>query len=396
LNQLLHQRIIGYNQFLRFLASERIDPSDWAVTDGCSSTSSSHATAGSSCHSVSPSRDEVNPSHIDDGCTLDSIGYCNTDPFELNIILEEETEMEHPEFINEVELKELSPTSSIFRSQITLEGPMDVSSLDIAVAELVSQILGEGHDLVWLQMQVLEACHVKFRMESKLQKAKRSKFQGMDLELHGESRVKDEIISDLDDVSPVPHHYSRKSWSSIKGVMPIAKMYALILVFLYTVLGQSIPIIPWTHWQELLLMSPPYLLLLHKLGFHLPGDVGKLFPRIPHYWTSDVLLSVAGKLGPLPSNEKLKFDPCEVIQLMEETVSELDCSAAGHNDMMQTSGGTNIESSSFDESTLKMSTMGIGSGFMSPHTSYGFGSATQSVNWMTLVHKSKQLIDRHR
>jgi timeless protein len=60
---------------------------------------------------------------------------------------------------------------------------------------------------------------------------------------------------------------------------------------------QSIPLIPWTLEQNTVLTYPPFVLLLHKLGFHLPADVGKVFPRIPHFWTAEVLYATAQKLG---------------------------------------------------------------------------------------------------
>jgi timeless protein len=43
----------------------------------------------------------------------------------------------------------------------------------------------------------------------------------------------------------------------------------------------------------------PFMLLLHKLGLHLPADAGKVYARIPHFWTPDVLYHMAQKLGPL-------------------------------------------------------------------------------------------------
>lgn len=66
---------------------------------------------------------------------------------------------------------------------------------------------------------------------------------------------------------------------------------------------QSVPLVPWNLEQSTLLAYPPFVLLLHKLGFHLPGDVGKVFPRIPHFWTPDVLYATALKLGPIELSE---------------------------------------------------------------------------------------------
>lgn len=62
---------------------------------------------------------------------------------------------------------------------------------------------------------------------------------------------------------------------------------------------QSIPVVPWNSEQSVFHLYPPFMLLLHKLGFHLPADSGKIFVRIPTIWTADILYSVINKLGPL-------------------------------------------------------------------------------------------------
>lgn len=167
-----------------------------------------------------------------------------------------------------------------------------------------------------------------------------------------------------------------------------------MVLFSFAVLGQSIPIIPWTHYQEILLMSPPYLLLLHKLGFHLPGDVGKLFPRIPHFWTSDVLLSVANKLGPIPTNEVLNFDLANLLELMKTAKKEGETLSMPPPSVAM--GSLDCPSLSDSDMSFNLPGIGMGSNFMGASTSYAFGPASHSVNWMALVHKSKQLGDGRR
>lgn len=143
-------------------------------------------------------------------------------------------------------------------------------------------------------------------------------------------------------------------------------------------------------------MSPPYLLLLHKLGFHLPGDVGKLFPRIPHFWSSDVLLAVAIKLGPIPAKENLNFDLSKLMELMESNKLEGEAAAVvtisppniAMSGMVQPINDTDI--------SFNLPGISVGSNFMSGPTSYGFGSTPHTVNWMALVHKSKQLAEGRR
>lgn len=65
------------------------------------------------------------------------------------------------------------------------------------------------------------------------------------------------------------------------------------------VVNQSIPIVPWNNEQSTAIHNQTFLHLLHRLGFHLPEDSGKLFVRIPNFWTIDVLLHIAERLGPI-------------------------------------------------------------------------------------------------
>ena len=64
-------------------------------------------------------------------------------------------------------------------------------------------------------------------------------------------------------------------------------------------MNQSIPLVPWNKQQEAGLQTEAFILLLHKLGFHLAADVGKCFPRVPHFWSADHVLTLALKLGDL-------------------------------------------------------------------------------------------------
>ncbi|EDS28654.1 timeless protein [Culex quinquefasciatus] len=70
---------------------------------------------------------------------------------------------------------------------------------------------------------------------------------------------------------------------------------------------KSIPIVPWNLEQFNVLSYQPFVLLLHKLGFHLPADARKMFVRIPAFWTADILYNIALKLGPLEKSI-IKFD----------------------------------------------------------------------------------------
>lgn len=70
---------------------------------------------------------------------------------------------------------------------------------------------------------------------------------------------------------------------------------------------QSIPLVPFNAEQNKILVYQPFVLLLHKLGFHLPSDANKLFVRIPEFWTSDIMFSIAEKLGPISKGEKMEL-----------------------------------------------------------------------------------------
>ena len=62
-------------------------------------------------------------------------------------------------------------------------------------------------------------------------------------------------------------------------------------------MNQSIPLVPWNKQQEAGLQTEAFILLLHKLGFHLAADLGKCFPRIPHFWSADHILALALKVS---------------------------------------------------------------------------------------------------
>ena len=50
--------------------------------------------------------------------------------------------------------------------------------------------------------------------------------------------------------------------------------------FYYNKANQSILLDPWNRFQYQGLQTEAFILLLHKLGFQLPADVGKVFPRL--------------------------------------------------------------------------------------------------------------------
>nr|CAD7585789.1 unnamed protein product [Timema genevievae] len=117
---------------------------------------------------------------------------------------------------------------------------------------------GKGHLIVWLQKVLIEVCYVKLRC----------------------SRT---VLLSNDDavIEPIP--------------------------WVYTVMGQSIPLVTWNAEQKSAMKNKTFSLLLYTLGFQLSTDSGKIFARIPNFWTPDFMFSMAEKLGPIDSSA-LKFD----------------------------------------------------------------------------------------
>ncbi|XP_037917085.1 protein timeless isoform X2 [Hermetia illucens] len=156
-----------------------------------------------------------------------------------------------------------SPSTSTKESGIEIrDSYVCKASDDIQV--LKDRLLKEnkGESLQWLQKVLIECCHVK-------------------LVLRGDIKA-DEYDTNI--LEPIPYHCILKK--------------------------KSIPLVPWNSEQTSILLYQPFVLLLHKLGFHLPADAGKLFVRIPDFWTADILYSTAQKLGPVNKCELalIKFD----------------------------------------------------------------------------------------
>ena len=90
--------------------------------------------------------------------------------------------------------------------------------------------------------------------------------------------------------------------------------------------------VAWNKNQESGLQTETFMLLLHKLGFHLANDVGKCFPRIPHFWSADHLFQLALKLGPV-QKEDLKVDS----SLLEISITESETKEMSSPVLPQTS-----------------------------------------------------------
>ncbi|VEN57921.1 unnamed protein product [Callosobruchus maculatus] len=78
-------------------------------------------------------------------------------------------------------------------------------------------------------------------------------------------------------------------------------------VYYYALLDLPIPVVPWTSEQANILKHQPFVMLLHKLGFYLPVDTGKVFVRIPNFWTADYMFSIAQQLGSIDPGERMSY-----------------------------------------------------------------------------------------
>jgi len=144
-------------------------------------------------------------------------------------------------------------------NDMELENTLDRKTQGTDQIETLKQLLktqGKECLLTWLQQTLLDACCVK---------------------INGRDMIKQDGKS----LEPVLYHFND--------------------------INQSIPMVAWNKDQESGLQTETFMLLLHKLGFHLANDVGKCFPRIPQFWSADHLFQLALKLGPV-QKEDLNMD----------------------------------------------------------------------------------------
>nr|CAD7397074.1 unnamed protein product [Timema poppensis] len=114
------------------------------------------------------------------------------------------------------------------------------------------QKAGKGHLVVWLQKALIEACYAKLRCSRTV------------VQSNGAAVIE-----------PIP--------------------------WVYTLMGQSIPLVTWNCEQKSAMKNITFSHLLHTLGFQLSTDSGNTFARIPNFWTPDFMFSMAEKLGPIDS-----------------------------------------------------------------------------------------------
>ncbi|XP_048487863.1 protein timeless isoform X2 [Plutella xylostella] len=169
----------------------------------------------------------------------------------------------------------------------TKNNQMNKETRDSEIAKLCEQLYqdGNGKMLQWVQQVLLETCYAKIYLDKKSLKAYEEAAQAPgDRKVHkfGLFKKKDD---DLPLISPVSYHSLLQD--------------------------KSVPLVAWNYEQVMICKDFKFLQLLHKLGFHMPVDTGKLFIRIPHFWSADYLYEVAGKILPIDTS-KLKFSKTDI------------------------------------------------------------------------------------
>jgi len=147
--------------------------------------------------------------------------------------------------------------------------------------------------------------------------------------------------------------------------------------FYYNKAKQSIPLVPWNRIQYLGLQTEAFILLLHKLGFHLPADVGKVFPRIPHFWSADHIYSIALKIGPI-DKENMKFTQEEMEKISKKNSEEAALKKVGDKSLIDEIEDVGSGFESMDLDLLNVSPSGQQK------------LATETGAWLNLAQASKE------
>lgn len=185
-----------------------------------------------------------------------------------------------------------SPTPTTIQESIvdSNDEPKSIDGIIVLKDRLLKQ--DKGKLVQWLQQVLMECCFIKLQLEPQVLP----------------------IIQNVDYImEPVLHHCISKSFAISKFNRKMTDFFIQI-----PVKNQSIPLVPWNSDQQLSLVYQPFVLLLHKLGFHLPDDTTKLWACIPNFWTAEILFQVADKLGPIDEST-IKFKLSHFNQIRNTT-----------------------------------------------------------------------------
>ncbi|XP_047515532.1 protein timeless isoform X1 [Pieris napi] len=139
---------------------------------------------------------------------------------------------------------------------------------------------GKRKFLDWVQNVLIETCHAKVCLE-------KMKVQQDEEQAENKNGCHTTLKrpKDMPVMSPVSYH-------------------SLLL-------NRSVPLVPWNCEQAAICKDLKFLQLLHKLGFYMPVDTGKMFIRIPYFWSPDCLYEVASKISYIDKC-KLKFSISDI------------------------------------------------------------------------------------
>ncbi|CAH4002900.1 protein timeless [Pieris brassicae] len=145
---------------------------------------------------------------------------------------------------------------------------------------------GKSNCLDWVQNVLIETCHAKVCLE------------------------KMRVQQDKEEVSEdkIGFHTTPKRPKDMPVISPVS-YYSLLF-------NRSVPLVPWNCEQTAICKDLQFLQLLHKLGFYMPVDTGKMFIRIPYFWTPDCLYEVASKISYIDKFE-LKFSFSDISKISD-------------------------------------------------------------------------------
>ncbi|XP_061707871.1 protein timeless-like isoform X1 [Cydia pomonella] len=154
---------------------------------------------------------------------------------------------------------------------------------DVEIGKLCEQLRQDGKTKCfdWVQQVLLETCYAKLQIEK---------------------RYRSECSRTADQTGI--HQFKLFNQGFNSPVMSPVSYHALLL-------NQSVPLVPWNCEQAAMCKDLKFLQLLHKLGFQMPVDTGKVFIRIPHVWSAGVLYEVAGRVAVIDTT-KLKFSVTDI------------------------------------------------------------------------------------
>ncbi|XP_063529184.1 protein timeless-like isoform X2 [Cydia strobilella] len=160
---------------------------------------------------------------------------------------------------------------------------MNKEMRDVEIGKLCEHLRQDGKTKCfdWVQQVLYETCYAKLQIEKRYRRK------------YGTTAGQTGI-----------HQFKLFNQGFNSPVMSPVSYHALLL-------NESVPLVPWNCEQAAMCKDLKFLQLLHKLGFQMPVDTGKVFIRIPHVWSADVLYEVAGRVAVIDTR-KLKFSINEI------------------------------------------------------------------------------------